>query len=111
MIRELVVTDLNGELEKTNISFKEAHIWDVRDEPSFRDGHIEGAINYPINKGIDKSVLDNTKGTIYILCGGGSKAPRAAEHLNILDESRDIVILTGGTRKAKASGMSIITEK
>ena len=45
---------------------------------------------------------------IYLLCGGGSKAPRAAELLEKLDSSREYIVLMGGTRAAKEHGLPII---
>jgi len=42
----------------------------------------------------------STEQPIYILCGGGSKAPRAAELLEGFDSEREYVILMGGTRAA-----------
>ncbi len=44
---------------------------------------------------------------IYILCGGGSKAPRAAEKLEDLDASREYVVLMGGTRAARDAGLPL----
>lgn len=108
MIRELPVTELAKELADKNVSLEDANIWDVRDESAYIEGHISGASNQPINAGIDKQALDNAQGTVYVLCGGGSKAPRAANTLEDLDSSRDIVILTGGTRGAKSAGMDIV---
>ncbi|HBI49564.1 MAG TPA: sulfurtransferase, partial [Moraxellaceae bacterium] len=51
-----------------------------------------------------------TDGTIYVLCGGGSKAAKAVALLNEIDPKRDIVHLTGGTRAAKAAGMTIVSD-
>lgn len=48
--------------------------------------------------------------TIYILCGGGSKAPRAAEKLEGLDSSRDYVVLMGGTRAARSAGLALVQD-
>ena len=44
---------------------------------------------------------------IYILCGGGSKAPRAAELLEGFDSAREYVILMGGTRAARDAGLAL----
>ena len=44
---------------------------------------------------------------IYILCGGGSKAPRAAEKLETLDGSREYVVLMGGSRAARDAGFPL----
>lgn len=86
-----------------------AIIWDVRDEKSFSQGHIKGAINKPFNL-LDQKVLETIEKeqAIYLLCGGGSKAPRAAELLEKLDSSREYIVLMGGTRVAKEHGLPII---
>lgn len=98
-------------LEITTFEFPEdAVIWDVRDEASFKEGHIQGAINHPFAT-LSQTTFNNVAidQPIYVLCGGGSKAPRAAELLNGFDDNRDIVILMGGTRAAKAAGLPIIS--
>lgn len=95
--------------EITTFEFPEnAIIWDVRDVKAFSEGHIQGAVNQPIDH-LDEDCLTQVSSdqTIYILCGGGSKAPRAAEKLEELDNSREYVILMGGTRAAKAAGMPL----
>lgn len=98
-------------LEITTFEFPEdAVIWDVRDEAAFKEGHVKGAINHPITTlsqtDLNKVAADQP---VYVLCGGGSKAPRAAEVLNGFDQTRDIVILMGGTRAAKAAGLPIVS--
>ena len=110
MIREIHVTELAQELQDNNLTVHTATIYDVRDPEAYQAGHIEGAVNQPVNAGVSKDILDASTGTIYVLCGGGSKAPRFANMLNELDASRDIVVLTGGTRGAKSAGMLIIEE-
>lgn len=96
-------------LEITTFDFPEdAIIWDVRDPAAFAEGHIKGAVNQPIAQ-LSADHLTQVEGSqpIYVLCGGGSKAPRAAEVLHAFDESRDIVVLMGGTRAAKAAGIEL----
>lgn len=96
--------------EITTFEFPEnAVIWDVRDAKAFSEGHIQGAVNQPIdtlNEGCLTQVSSDQ--TIYILCGGGSKAPRAAEKLESLDSSRDYVVLMGGTRAARDAGLTLV---
>lgn len=95
--------------EITTFEFPEgAVIWDVREEKSYQEGHVQGAMNHPLAT-LDASVLEQVPNEqpIYILCGGGSKAPRAAEQLEAWDAEREYVILMGGTRAAKAAGMPI----
>ena len=98
-------------LEITTFDFPEnATIWDVRDPKAFNEGHIQGATNQPIAQ-LSAEHLQQVPADqpVYVLCGGGSKAPRAAELLNSFDENRDIVVLMGGTRAAKAAGIPIVS--
>lgn len=96
-------------IEITAFDFpNDAVIWDVRDADAYAEGHVAGAVNQPIGE-LNATTLQQVPAEqpVYVLCGGGSKAPRAAELLNGFDESRDIVVLMGGTRAAKAAGMTL----
>lgn len=95
--------------EITTFEFPEnAIIWDVRDAKSYAEGHVKGAINQPINDlKADSLTQVAADQPIYILCGGGSKAPRAAELLDGFDAEREYVILMGGTRAAKDAGLPL----
>jgi len=69
---------------------------------------VKGAVNQPINDlSADSLTQVSADQPIYILCGGGSKAPRAAEKLEGFDSSREYVILMGGTRAARDAGMPL----
>ncbi|RZU47425.1 rhodanese-related sulfurtransferase [Fluviicoccus keumensis] len=102
MIRELLVTEFDLS--------RDATIWDVRDAKSYAEGHLKGAVNRPID-GLSAEVLAAVPSgePVYVLCGGGTKAPRAAALLDGFDAGREVVVLTGGTRKAKAEGLPIET--
>ena len=95
--------------EITTFEFPEnAIIWDVRDAKSYAEGHVKGAINQPINDLKSDSLTQVAADQpIYILCGGGSKAPRVAELLDGFDAAREYVILMGGTRAAKDAGLPL----
>lgn len=95
--------------EITTFEFPQgAVIWDVRDQSSYTEGHIQGAVNLPIDSLNEQSLAQVAADQpIYILCGGGSKAPRAAEKLEQLDASREYVILMGGTRAARDAGIPL----
>lgn len=95
--------------EITTFEFPEnAIIWDVRDAKSYAEGHVKGAINQPINDLKSDSLTQVAADQpIYILCGGGSKVPRAAELLDGFDAAREYVILMGGTRAAKDAGLPL----
>lgn len=95
--------------EITTFEFPEnAVIWDVRDSSAYAEGHVKGAISRPIND-LNANILSQVAADqpIYILCGGGSKAPRAAEKLEDLDASREYVVLMGGTRAARDAGLPL----
>ena len=95
--------------EITTFEFPDdAVIWDVRDAKSFAETHVKGAKNLPIGDLNNDSLAQiATDQPIYILCGGGSKAPRAAEILDSLDGSREYVVLMGGTRAARDAGFAL----
>ncbi len=99
MIKEIPVTELS--VSQNPI------IWDVRDAKAYAEGHIQGAKNQPLET-IKAELLATLAITqpIYVLCGGGTKAGKAAALIESLDGQREIVILTGGTRAAKAAGMN-----
>ncbi len=103
MIRELPITSFSFPSSAT--------IWDVRDQQAYREGHVQGAQNQPVAC-LNAELLATipVAEPIYVLCGGGTKAGKAAVLLEALDQQRDIVILVGGTRAAKAAGMPIETE-
>ncbi|OTG64664.1 rhodanese-like domain-containing protein [Acinetobacter silvestris] len=95
--------------EITTFEFPEnAIIWDVRDAKAYAEGHVKGAVNQPIDDLNAQSLTQvNSDQSIYILCGGGSKAPRAAEKLESLDNARDYVVLMGGTRAVRDAGIPL----
>ena len=98
MIKEIPVTELSVN--------QNAIIWDVRDAKAYAEGHIQGAKNQPLET-INAELLATltVAEPIYVLCGGGTKAGKAANLIASLDGQREIVILMGGTRAAKAAGM------
>lgn len=83
-------------------------IWDVRDPNSFAQGHIQGAVNVPLDTICAAHVVGLSR--VAVLCGGGTKAGRAIEKLLALGFLGDIIHLIDGTRGAVASGMELIGE-
>lgn len=103
MIRELPITQFSFANNAT--------IWDVRDARAYAEGHVQGATNQPLEHlTVDLLAAVPDSEPVYVLCGGGTKAGRAAALLDEIDNKRDIVILTGGTRAARAAGMTIETQ-
>ncbi len=85
-----------------------AIVWDVRDAQAYAEGHVQSAQNHPLDQITLEQVAAVPMGQpIYVLCGGGTKAGRAAALITSLDPTRQVVELTGGTRAAKAAGMAI----
>jgi|GEM_PF-82432 len=109
LIRELPVTELAGELSRQSIPLQQANIWDVRDTSAYLEGHLEGAVSRPVETGFATEMLADVTGPLYVLCGGGSKAPRAAALLAELQPELEVVVLSGGTRQAKAAGLPIVS--
>lgn len=101
MIKELDISQFTPTADKA--------IWDVRDNDSYNLGHIVYAVSRPIEQ-IEKSSLQDTPNEIYILCGGGTKAGRACALLQSIDETKTIIHLVGGTRKAKTLGWELEVE-
>ncbi|WOE30457.1 MULTISPECIES: rhodanese-like domain-containing protein [unclassified Acinetobacter] len=95
--------------EITTFEFPEnAVIWDVRDTQAYAEAHLKGAVNQPITTLSAESLAQvSADEPIYILCGGGSKAPRAAELLDGFDNRREYVVLMGGTRAARDAGLPL----
>lgn len=57
----------------------QAVLLDVRSEDEYKDGHIEGSINIPLNK---LAAIDLPKETpIFVYCLSGGRAGRAAAFL------------------------------
>ena len=85
-----------------------AIVWDVRDAQAYAEGHVQTAQNHPLDQiTLEQVAAVPADQPIYVLCGGGTKAGRAAALIASLDPTRQVVELTGGTRAAKAAGMVI----
>ena len=100
MIRTLAVTEFDQNQSAT--------VWDVRDANAYAEGHLAGAVNMPLDQ-ISAAVLAAVPADqpIYVLCGGGTKAGRAAALIESIDSRREGVELKGGTRGAVAAGMKV----
>ncbi len=85
-------------------------IWDVRDVTAYQQGHIKHAISKPLET-ISLADVQAVSDTIYVLCGGGTKAVRAAHAIDDLVPNCQVVHLVGGTHKAAALGWQLISEK
>lgn len=96
-------SDLNSEIEK----FKQttnAVLLDVRTKEEFREGHIPGSINIPVDR-LEVTALNiNKDATIFVYCHSGARSSRAVAILKrlgynnakniggIIDYSGEVVI-------------------
>lgn len=101
MINSIAITDFQPQTNDI--------IWDVRDAKAYAEGHWQPAQHQALES-ISLATLQTlpSEQTIYVLCGGGTKAGRAAQLIEELDKQRQVVILTGGTRAAKAAGLPMV---
>ena len=100
MIRQLPVTALDLESQPL--------VWDVREPSAYAQSHLRGAHNQPLDQ-IDATSLAAIPAgqPLYVLCGGGTRAFKAAERIQALAPQQTVIVLTGGTRAAKAAGLTI----
>ena len=92
----------------TEFDFEAGHlIWDVREPKAYQELHVKGALNLPLGQ-IDEAAVERTKGTLFVLCGGGTRAKKAAERIDQIAPDREVVILQGGTRKAVAESLPTV---
>jgi rhodanese-related sulfurtransferase len=97
-IKEINIDQLK-QLKEKNIPF---HLFDVREESEWAQGHIPGA-EY-LGKGIIErdieGVVPNMKDTIVLYCGGGYRSALAAYNLQKMGYE-NVISLDGGYRAWK----------
>ena len=82
-------------------------ILDVRDDDEYREGHVPGAINIPVDA-IGQRFVELKKFTkIYVHCGGGGRAGRATEALIKNGISNVVHICNSGMRSWLEKGYTI----
>ena len=76
--------DINDWLDKFNEE-PDAVLLDVRTEAEFRQGHIPGSVNLPLQS-LDNAeeIIENKDIPIYVYCRSGSRSRQAAAILGVL---------------------------
>ncbi len=82
-------------------------ILDVRDTDEFAEGHVEGAINIPVDELPNHFEKLKNYSKIYVHCGGGGRAGRAVETLTKYGIQNLVHICESGMRSWIASGLPI----
>jgi len=108
----LVARDPHDELHPRNVLEETrggALLLDVRSPGEFRSGHVEGAVNLPLEQvggGAVKALMAGREdATVLLLCAAGGRARTAAKRL----EGAGIrtVVVVGGTNACVAAGLPI----
>ncbi len=74
-------TDINAGVEEFRKT-KGAMLLDVRTEEEYRDGHIEGSVNLPLNRITEiESVVENKNTPLFVHCYSGSRSGQAVGYL------------------------------
>ena len=87
---------------------------DVRTPAEFREVHVEGARNLPLDKFDAKKILASRNGSsgkpIYVICNSGNRSSKACRQL--LEQGGDQVInVEGGTKAFVEAGLHVIRGK
>jgi rhodanese-related sulfurtransferase len=69
---------------------------DVREDDEFAEARVPGAVHIPLGQVAERSDEVPSEGTVYVICAGGGRSAKAAEHLRGL--GIDAVNVAGGTR-------------
>lgn len=81
-------------------------VFDLRDEPDYRAGHIPGALHTPIGRSDDLVAIAPDDGLIVLVCATGA-ASREAVRLLELCGHRRVAYLHGGQRAWVAAGYPV----
>lgn len=86
---------------------------DVRTPVEFREVHVVGARNVPLDRLDPKSVQEERTGTdmpLYVICRSGGRAGQACEKF-IQAGYHDVVNIEGGTMACEAAGLQVVRGK
>lgn len=90
----------------TQLSNPKAIIIDVRTPAEYKEIHVEGAKNIPLDK-LSKRIKEvETFDQVYVLCKAGGRSHKACTHLAELD--KDLVVVEGGTDAWDKAGYPVI---
>lgn len=85
----------------------ELSVLDVREQPEWDHGHIEGATHIPLMQ-LPQRLGDVPDGKVLVVCKMGGRSARAVEFL--LGQGRDAVNLGGGMIDWADAGRAMVSE-
>lgn len=109
--RGTVSPDPHDELHPRNVLAQAqggALLLDVRSPGEFRSGHVEGAVNLPLEQvqpDAVRSILGGRDATVLVLCAAGGRARTAATRLR--PAGLRAVVVAGGTSACVVAGLPI----
>jgi rhodanese-related sulfurtransferase len=87
---------------------------DVRTSVEFRQLHVEGARNVPLDRLDPASIIRARNGSpnepLYLLCQGGGRAQQACEKF-IKSGFENVINIEGGTKACIAAGLPVVRGK
>ena len=82
---------------------------DVRTPAEFREVHVRGACNVPLDR-LQPDEYKSHEGQLYVICKSGSRGAKACERL-ISAGVENVVNVEGGTLACKSSGLPVVMGK
>jgi len=102
-IKTITPSELN-ELRKTNAALP---LLDVRTPVEFRELHVQGARNVPLDQLDPKAITEQHKsGPLYVICRSGARGKSAAEKIAACGHP-EVVNVEGGTLACEAAGLPV----
>ncbi len=105
MISEITAEELDEMIE----DHEELLIVDVREPGEFRDGHIPGALNRPLETTGSGEFAAARGRTVVLYSNHGRRSAQAAAHLRGRGHE-PVYSLSGGLARWQAAGMAVVRE-
>lgn len=106
-MKTITVNDLQQKLAAAN--GRGVDLIDVRTGPEYREVHVTGARNLPLQELDPQQVRDTrsaeAEGPTYVLCKSGQRSVKACEQLAAAGV--EAVVVEGGTEAAEAAGLPV----
>ena len=83
------------------------HVLDVREDPEWRHGHIDGATHIPLGQ-VPARLAEVPDGQTLVVCKVGGRSAQAVAYLQ--QHGHDVVNLDGGMLEWEAAGRPMVSE-